>query len=249
MAVNWQSWAERWERMQQSYVVQRADRFRGMLETIAGLRGEGELRLLELACRPRAFTEQALARFPHARLVAVEHDPFAIELCRRTVGSDRVQWQEVDLADAAGWEALPEGAFDAIVANTALHWYSAGALVEIYAAVFARLTEGGIFLNNDHMPSATGALRAQIQAEQKRWQDTNLAALGADSWAGYWEAARAEPTFAAILAERDRRLTRVGTGHWLPAAFHREALLTVGFREVAETWRYGDDAILVAKKQ
>ena len=77
--------------------------------------------------------------------------------------------------------------------------------------------EGGLFLNNDHMPAGQGRVRELVQALQKDWQATNLARPGAETWAAFWEAARAEPGFADLIAERQRRLAREGAGAWLPA--------------------------------
>jgi hypothetical protein len=78
------------------------------------------------------------------------------------------------------------------------------------------------------------------------WQAQRLAESGAESWEQFWEAARAEPVFAPLLDERDRRFASRQRARALPFDFHHEALRTVGFQEVADVWRLHDDSVLLA---
>jgi SAM-dependent methyltransferase len=248
-AIDWRAWATRWERQQNGGLPGREDRFRLMLDLVARQRGHGALRLLDLCCGPGSISARALARFPEASVVAAEIDPWTVEMGRQTVGHDypgRITWLEADLRHD-GWDAdLAPGSFDAVLSATAVHWFQPEDQLRLYRRLAALLAEGGLFLNADHFPTGAPTLdplsRALLDAEK----EANFDRPDGENWYAYWDAARAEPAFAALLTERDRRFGERQPSPYKTTAFHREALLAAGFREVSEFWRYHEDAVLVA---
>lgn len=249
MDIDWQAWTERWDRQQESYLPGREERFRLMLDYVARQRGDGSLRIIDLCCGPGSISARVLRRFPEATVLAVDLDPWLVELGRRTVGTDeprRVEWREADLR-ADDWAGdLAPGSFDAVLSATALHWFQPEALVRLYRHLAELLAEGGIFLNFDPLPSSAARLDKLSRGLLADWRAANHARPGVEDWERYWAAARAEPAFAGLLAERERRFANRPPGRELPVGFHREALLAAGFREVGEVWRQHEDAILVA---
>jgi ubiquinone/menaquinone biosynthesis C-methylase UbiE len=246
-SLDWSSWLQRWHRQQECYLPERPRRFRVMLDYLAAARGPEGLQVLDICCGPGSLAEEVLQRVPGARVVAVDLDPWLIEMGRRTISAPaRVRWIEGDLRRAEWAADLPAASFDAAVSSTALHWFQPDELMRLYQQLARLLMPGGVFINADHLPDGTGQVAKWTNERMDAWQATELARPEAESWARYWEAARAEPAFAAVLAERERRFAGRPPAEDLPTQFHRQALLTAGFQEVGEVWRQHNDAIMLA---
>jgi SAM-dependent methyltransferase len=245
--IDWASWLTRWHRQQERYLHDRSRRFSIMLDYVEHLRGRGPLALIDLCCGPGSIAAAALTRFDTATVLACDIDPWLIEMGRRTLGSDpRVEWLEADLRTNDWTEGLTPGGYDAVLTSTALHWLHRDELVRLYDQLAGLLAPGGLLLNADHQPVGRARIAAASHERKQREADAELAEPGAESWEGYWEAARAEPAFAGLLAERDRRFANRRRAASVPVEFHRQALLAAGFDEVGEVWRHHDDAILLA---
>jgi SAM-dependent methyltransferase len=244
--VDWPAWVERWDRQQAASLIGREERFHLMLDLVERQRGSGALRLLDLCCGCGSISARALRRFPAATVLAVDLDPLLLEMGRRTIGAaGAVEWREADLRRAEWAADLTPGSFDAILTATALHWFQADALVRLFGTLAPLLAEGGLFLNADHLPVGAPGLDALVKGLNDDWRAGNVAA-GAETWDAYWAALAAEPELADLLAERERRFADRVRGTTPTVGFHREALLAAGFREVAEVWRWRNDAVLAA---
>jgi SAM-dependent methyltransferase len=243
--VDWWEWARRWDEQQERYLPHRDERFALMGDLIAARRGESGLRILDLCCGNGSISRRLLDRFPDAQIVAVDLDPVHLEIGRRTLG-DRVTWLEADLRGDRWFEELATQGFDAVVTATALHWLEPHDLVRLYARLAGLLREGGLFLDADHHGVDSPVVAATAWELLRRWQDVQLAT--GEGHGEYHTSAHAEPELAALAEERERRFAdRTGTDEGAPsAAFHREALLAAGFREVGEVWRYLSDSLIMA---
>jgi SAM-dependent methyltransferase len=246
-SVDWHAWLERWHRQQEHYVPARGERFALMADYLVRARGDGALRILDCCCGPGSLAQVMLDRFRAARVVAVDIDPWLVEMGRRTITDpDRVEWVEADLR-GEDWAASLSGAsFDGVVSATALHWFHPDELVRLYEAPAGLLAPGGLLLNADHIPQSAAATAAWGRGLITAWQAVNLGAAGAESWEQFWDAARREPGFAELIAERERRFSGRRRARALPVDFHREALRTAGFQEIADVWRLHDDSVLLA---
>ena len=96
---------------------------------------------------------------PGVEAVGVDFSPPMLAAAR-----ERFQGQawfvDHDLSDP-----LPElGAFDAVVSGFAIHHLPDGRKRALYAEVFELLEPGGVFLNYEHVASATPALAAEFLA-------------------------------------------------------------------------------------
>ena len=227
----------------------REERFTTMLDYVARQRGDGPLRILDLCCGPGSISARTLQRFPQATVLAVDIDPWLVEMGRQTVERDwpgRIAWLEADLRRDDWTADLAPGSFDAIMSATALHWIQPEDLIGVYRRLAGLLAEGGAFLNADLLVTGSPTIDALTLAFEQAIEAECFARPGAEDWAKYWDAARAEPAFAALLAERDRRFGDRPPVKYPGIAFHHEALRAVGFRETGEIWRHHRDAILLA---
>ncbi|MGE3961737.1 MAG: trans-aconitate 2-methyltransferase [Dehalococcoidia bacterium] len=261
--VDWQDWFERWERQQTVYIPRREERFTAMLDLVEELVGP-RFTAVDLACGTGAITKRVVERFPEARVVAVDLDPLAMAIGRQVIGDGggRVRWVEGDLQDPTWTEQLGVPQVDAVLSTTAIHWLSAGAIAELYRAIADLLRPGGVFANGDQMKAPPTLARIRAAADRLRERDRQRAEdAGIESWAAWWLAARAEPAFADLFAERDRRFawrseaseraigSSQGSGELLSHtgyAIHHAALLDAGFTEVDTAWQEFDNRILLA---
>jgi SAM-dependent methyltransferase len=256
--LDWAGWWQRFEDQQTFHIPRREQRFVLMLELVAEVTGGAPRAILDLACGTGAISARAAPRFPDARLVALDVDPLLLAIGQHTLGDfdGRLSWLRSDLRGAGWADALrPFAPFDAVLTSTALHWLAAPDLVRLYRGLAELIAPGGILLNAEHLlvsprsrPLAelTERLRQRLSAAGEA--ESAQAHGSAESWAAWWQAARAEPGFAALLAERERVFpaTDHAPHEHIDAPFHQAALALAGFAESAVVWRYLDDTLLAA---
>jgi trans-aconitate methyltransferase len=244
--VSWDSWVERWERQQERYLVDREGRFALMLDYAQAQLETAEPRVLDLCCGNGALSRRVLERFPDARVTAVDWDPVHLEIARKTL-PERVEIVEADVT-RPGWDdTIAPGSLELVVSATALHWIDDAPLVALYERLATLMAEGGLFLNSDHFPRAEPTIRRLSEAQTEAWQDANFRG-GEETHSGFHEAAAADPELSDAAELRARRFAEHVSGDHRPRSvdFHRSSLREAGFGEVAEVWRYRDDAVLLA---
>ncbi len=233
-----------WEEQQSVHKIDREQRFRVMLDYAERIAGPPR-RVLDLACGPGSVTRRVLARFPSARVVAVDLDPLLLELARGAfAGDERVEVLTRNLDDP-DWYAGIEGSFDAVLSSTALHWLSPAAFARVCAAVSRLLRPGGVFANADHVPIEDGRLRATADEIHQQHLDSAFAA-GAESCDDWYQRAYALPAYQPLWAERERRFAHWSGDLMRPAGWHLQHLYDAGFRTADVVWRYGNNAITLA---
>jgi trans-aconitate methyltransferase len=275
VSADWHEWLRRWDAMQTAYLPYREQRFAIMLDAVQALVGQ-EFIAVDLASGPGAISQRLLARFPHARCVAVDYDPALLALGRGALGTQdgRLRWVEADLRDPAWIGRLSEERVDAVLSTTALHWLDVGALARVYHQLGGLVRPGGVVLNGDHMkyPPHLPSFRALADWIVERQRAQAFDARGADDWRGWWTAFAQQPGMAPLVAERERRFARgSGQGHSTGVSsaadagdaeeaaravdeeeaspigeVHEAALRDAGFREVGLIWRQPDDGVLLA---
>jgi hypothetical protein len=85
-----------------------------------------------------------------------------------------------------------------------------------------------------------------VLTERVRKQLVGMEPPVGESWDMWWQAARAEPAFEGLLAERTRIFEDHPHHEHIGAPFHEAALQQAGFAETAVVWRYLDDTIVCA---
>jgi tRNA (cmo5U34)-methyltransferase len=104
--------------------------------------GSGDGRLLDLLLRAR----------PAARGVALDFSPPMLERLRHRFDST----ERVDVVAHNLDDPLPSlGTFDAVVSSFAIHHLDHERKRQLYAEVWAALSEGGVFCNLEHVASAS----------------------------------------------------------------------------------------------
>jgi len=175
-------------------------------------------RVLDLGGGTGALSAAVLAGLPEARVTVLDVDTAMLAEARRRLArfADRVEFREASFLD-------PLPAADAIVASLALHHvHDLAAKTDLYRAIRAALTPGGVFLNLDAAVT----------------EDPKLNALVFDRWAtdmgqhGITDA-EARGHFAAWASE-DR---------YFPLDVELAALRRAGFAEVECFWRRAASAI------
>jgi trans-aconitate methyltransferase len=191
-----------------------------------------------------------LQRFPQARCIAIDLDPFLLTIGRQTLGDmgGRLRWVEVDLNTPAWIEALGVTQVDAVLSTTALHWLRNDVLVRVYHQLAQLLRPGGVFLNGDHMKFAThletfNQTAATLKA--KRYEEA-FTQQGIEDWEQWWTAAQPSPplpSYSLNVSGALRRGLAIGSAGY---DFHKSSLYEAGFREVDTVWQYLDNRVLMA---
>lgn len=248
--LNWQNWMQRWDRQQSSYLPDREGRFTAMLDVLEALLPEHFV-ALDLACGPGSISQRLLSRFPQARSIAIDFDPILLLLGQQVLGEmyGRLRWVDADISEPSWQTQLGEKQVDAVLSTTALHWLSAGELVELYHQLGTLIRPGGIFLNGDnfafapHMPS----FNAVSESGHARWSAEASRQTDKEDWKTWWEALRREPGMGPLFAESERRFSSKAhhDSHTL-AEVHQAALRDAGFREVGAIWQHLDNRVVMA---
>ena len=250
MVVPWADWLRRWDVQQGVYIEDRERGFEVMFSFLDALL-PAEITVLDLAAGAGSISQRLLRRFPEARSVAVDVDPVLLTIGEGALGdmAGRLRWVRADLRNP-GWVAsLGQDGFDAVLSATATHWLQPPELAAVYRDIAGLVRPGGILLNGDGLsyPRSQTRIRAAVDAVDRRRQERAMDE-GAEAWAPWWDALRAEPALRGAFAERDRifppECRPAGSSPTL--AFHEAALLEAGFEEVATVWQDLHKRILLA---
>lgn len=242
-------WLGRWEAQQAAANFHREERFSVMIDIVAELVGSAP-RVIDLGSGPGSLAHRIVDRLPEAHVVAIDGDPFLLELGRRSVGDrgGRISWVNADLREPDWPQRLNGvGRVDAAVSTTALHWLSPAQLMDLAGQLAKLVRPAGVFIDGDHLTFDPDQPRlAQMAAAIKGSGNHGLTQVG-ESWTEWWQAAEREPAFAPLLKERSSQWG----GH--PdyrspgeAAFLRAALLRAGFAEAGIAWQWLDNRVMVA---
>ncbi|MBJ7609364.1 MAG: class I SAM-dependent methyltransferase [Candidatus Dormibacteraeota bacterium] len=248
--VEWHGWLDRWEAQQGSYMPDREERFDIIIDAVQALQGDAA-HIVDLGAGPGSLARRLLDHMPGARVTAVDMDPVLLAIGRNALGDQggRLAWLDADLRSE--WGAAVEGAVDAAVSTTALHWLQPHALAGLYRHLAMVLSPGGVFVNGDRLsfPEAS-PLIAAAGREMRGLQETRHPAepVGdGESWEEWWAAVAQDPGLAAEVAERARRHhDHPDHHHQADLAVHVGALRDAGFAEVETVWQHLTDRVLVA---
>ena len=220
----------------------------GLLHELAGATPA----VLDLGSGPGSLTRRVLDWLPGARVVAIDADPFLMELGRQAVG-DRggsIRWVEADLRSDSWVEAAQTwGPVDGALSTTALHWLSPGEQADFFARLAGLIRPGGVFVNGDHLTFDQDQQRiaAAAKALQEEEAERDSAVHPAETWREWWQAVEEEPAFAVLMAERRSRWGGHPDYRSAGQALAMEAALKdAGFTEVGTIWQHFENRVLVA---
>lgn len=241
--IDWQTWVQRWDRMQERYLVKRSERFRTIVRLLQGSRDTVE-RVIDLGCGTGSLTRAVLNAFQQAIVCGIDFDPTMLWLAeaRLTRFGNRFKAVLADIRDPS-WTSAIQQPVDAVVSATALHWFTADQLERLYQQIADVIRPGGVFLNADHVGSCSP--RIQQAWERHRSEVCAKAAKpDSDDWYGFWrEYSRA---LGLDVKETHQRVIggwEGGVEEGLPLAWHLDKLRESGFVHVDCFWRCDCDAI------
>ena len=242
--IQWQHWVERWDRMQERYLVRRDERIQLLVrlvrETVNPVR-----RVLDLGCGTGSLMQPFLEAFPDAEVYGIDFDPVLLPLAQQRLRNYGARSRLI-LADlrSEGWQAQVPSAFDAVISATALHWLTEAELASLYRQLAGLLRPGGLFVNADHVASRHPRIQKFWERRREEMRRAEAKQDGED-WDGFWEA------YAQALGlTGQRRVTERVLGGWqggveegLPLAWHFAELTASGFSNPECFWRCDCDAI------
>jgi SAM-dependent methyltransferase len=188
-------------------------------------------RVLDLGAGDALLLATVLEAWPRATGVALDFSPLMLEHARERLArfGGRATTVEADLQSPA-WREAVRGPFDAVLSGFAIHHLSHERKWALYAEIYERLPEGGLFLNLEHVASATpwgeelfnDAMTEHLYLRRKeRGEDVTREQVSRD------------------FLERPDRAANI----LAPVEEQCQWLRAIGFREVDCFWKYFELAI------
>jgi ubiquinone/menaquinone biosynthesis C-methylase UbiE len=129
-----------------------------MLRLIAAARGEQIATFLDLGCGNGVLSAAILGEHPQARGILVDSSASVLDAAHRQLEAHarRVEFLEADF-QKRHWvrQVMPHAPLDVVVSGFAIHHLSDARKREIYLEIFGLLAPEGIFINIEHVSSAT----------------------------------------------------------------------------------------------
>lgn len=240
--LDWKAWAERWDRMQESYLIKRSERF----ETICWLIQKTQTsraRVLDLGCGTGSLMLAVLQALPEAEAWGIDFNPTLMWLAesQMKIFGIRAHLVSTDLRHNS-WTETVSGHFDAVISATALHWLNASQISILYNQISQILQPAGIFLNTDHVGSDSPVI--QKCWEEHRQKVRSEIHSDSDEWHSFWTG-YSEALGLDTLEIHDRIAAGYDQGveEGLPLSWHFDRLREFGFENVDCFWRCESDAI------
>ena len=119
-------------------------------------------KILDLGCGDGILGRMLLDVYPTAHVVFADFsEPMLEALRRQIVGNQQTTVIKADFATPAWTKSFEaEKPFDVIVSGFAIHHQPDGRKKELYSEIYGLLSEGGVFLNLEHVSSATLSVSA-----------------------------------------------------------------------------------------
>jgi SAM-dependent methyltransferase len=242
--IEWRQWVERWDKMQERYLVRRVERIELLVRLSRGAVSPFK-RVLDLGCGTGSLMQAFLDAFPDVEVYGIDFDPVLLPLAKERLRPYGARAGLI-LADlrSKSWPAQLPGSVDVAVSATALHWFTEVELAGLYRQLAVLVRLGGLFLNADHVASRQPDVqRMWEQSREEMWRVE--AKQEGEDWEGFWEAYT-----QALGLSGQRRITERVLGGWdggveegMPLEWHFTELRASGFSHAECFWRCDCDAI------
>ena len=119
------------------------------------------IRVADLGCGDGFMARAILTEFPTARALLIDHSEPMLQRTREAMApfADRYEARHGDLSNPLPPQ-LGDGPFDLVVSGYAIHHLPSARKRSLYAEVLGLLVPGGLFVNVEHVASATPELGA-----------------------------------------------------------------------------------------
>ncbi|OLT35484.1 hypothetical protein BJF84_14225 [Rhodococcus sp. CUA-806] len=236
-------WYERWESQQQLYAGDREERFDAVLDAVEAVRARPRV-IVDLGSGPGSLAARAAGRFPEATVVAVDQDPFLLEL--GSAAHPQVEFVQSDIG-APNWAsalARHSGRIDAIVSSTALHYPRPDTLAGIYRDCHRLLEPRSILVDADQFYPVDSRWDRMLAATEDVRSHRSRAKRPSENWGQWWAAAAAEPSFSDALARRASEVPVHEKDNNLSIDDHLELMRQAGFVAAGPIWQHGRSAAI-----
>lgn len=121
-------------------------------------------RVLDLGAGTGLLSAAIVRRIPEAEVLLFDRsEAMLAQASARFASNDRVAVEVGDLGDP-----LPGGPFDAVVSALAIHHLPHEGKQDLFARVFGRLGDGGVFVNVEQVLGPTHAIERMYDAQHER---------------------------------------------------------------------------------
>jgi len=250
---HWQHWVQRWDRMQEGYLVRRKERFATVVALIEATQTCVK-RVLDLGCGPGTLTLTILEAFPDAEVYGIDFDPSVLILAQARLArfGGRVHLLQADLRQTSWAETVP-AAMDAVVSATALHWLEPDTLAALYRRIAGLLRPGGILLNADHVGSEHDAIQRaweqHRETERTAEQQARTGGPKADDWDTFWAAYSQVLGYELSAGQPSVDGWEGGIEEGLSISWHLDQLRACGYHAVDCFARWDCDALYGGLKE
>jgi SAM-dependent methyltransferase len=236
------AWQLSWDRQQEAFLPDREARFTAMLDAVESIADGRPPVVLDLAGGTGSISLRLLRRFPLARTTLVDVDPVLLAIARASL-DERSTVVAADLRSPQ-WTDQVDGAYDAVLTATALHWIHPDRLTHLYREIREVLRPGGVFVNADHMPDpGLPTLTARLSDRGQRERQARWSAGAALSWDQWWDRATDDPILGPLVHQRRAVFADRHPVETTPdVTWHLRTLRDAGFTETGIIWRGGPDA-------
>ena len=193
-------------------------------------------RILDLGAGDGILLAALLEAFPQADGVAVDFSPLMLEQAGQRLGrfGQRANCLEADL-QTPNWKASLAGPFDVIVSGFAIHHLADERKRAMYQEIFDLLSAGGVFLNCEHVASATPRIEQMFDDAMTEHLYQRRKEKG--------ESVTPEQVRQDFLQRPDRAANILA-----PVEDQCRWLREIGFRDVDCFWKYFELAIFGGMK-
>jgi ubiquinone/menaquinone biosynthesis C-methylase UbiE len=188
-------------------------------------------RVLDLGTGDAILLATILEAFPEAEGVALDFSPLMLEQARGRLAAfgPRTRLVEADL-QSPRWSEQAAGPFDAVVSGFAIHHLTDERKRALYREVYGLLAEGGVFLNAEHVASATPRIEKMFDDAMSEHLYLRRTERG--------EEVTREQVQREFLERPDRAANILA-----PVEDQCRWLRSIGFQDVDCFWRYFELAI------
>ncbi len=247
--INWDTWIDRWDQMQDRLVAKRSERFEIIIQLITATQSSPK-RILDIGCGTGSLSLRLIESFPEAEVFCVDIDPTMLwiaETMKRKY-DNRIHILQHDLRDTS-WRKNFSFTFDAVVSATALHWLNGDQLNTLYQQISQLLRPSGIFLNADHVGSDSLIIQSYWdRCRDMKRSDESLSPE--NDWDSFWtDYTKALGVDVNKIRDPLFKNRESGPEEGLPLSWHFDKLREANFTVVDCFWRCDGDAIYGGLKE
>ncbi len=238
--AGWQVWqdpdvAGRFTRMRRGGLPGAQEQLEVMLRLLKHVHAP-QLNVLDLGCGDGILLQTIMGAYPVQRGVALDGSPAMLEKAEvrfQDLGlfSDLVDFVEADFNDPGWTERLPVKRFDAVVSGFAIHHSEDARKPVLYGEVFRLLNPGGLFVNVEHVASASPLGEELFETAYAESVARYRQSIG--------EEVTAEQVFEELRSRPDKAANRLA-----PVGTQLQWMREIGFANVDCYWKYFELAVL-----